>query len=503
MRLGIGGDLVVDPVEASPRLAQRPDGDRPAARRAHPARRRTGVPQPALASRWEGNDAADGLPVPPRPRGAPSPAAGRSRPRTSSPRSSGSSRRATRRWPRCPSRRSPGFRAFVEGEADARQRPHRPRRPRPSASASRRPCRCCPQVLSSPLLSVVDAETIDGDDLAELDLSGAWAVASADDDDLLLERREGAPGRLGGRGAAAATTTRRPPTTPSTTATSTGPPCRPSRYEEAVDDYGDGAFAPFQAELFFGMNLSSPNLDSGAAARGHRAGHRPRRHRRGGVRRPRRSALRRSSPPASSATTPTAARSAPTTRMRRRTSSTSSTPTARCRPSASTSTSRTPSRRWPRWSRTTSRPSASPPSSGRCRSRSTRTSWSPATRQLFSFGWIGAYGSPDAYLAPLFGSAANDNLTNYRSARVDGLLRRARASDAPPRRTPSAGPAAETDVLRGRGRRPDRPVPHPGRGRRPGRGPHHGRRRHRRLGPGPAHRLTRHRLAAPAGRRVR
>ena len=43
-------------------------------------------------------------------------------------------------------------------------------------------------------------------------------------------------------------------------------------------------------------------------------------------------------------------------------------------------------------------------------------------QELFSFGWIGAYRSPDAYLAPLFGSSANDNLTNYRSSQVDGLL---------------------------------------------------------------------------------
>ncbi len=46
---------------------------------------------------------------------------------------------------------------------------------------------------------------------------------------------------------------------------------------------------------------------------------------------------------------------------------------------------------------------------------------------LFSFGWIGAYSSADAYLAPLFGSAANDNLTRFRSAHVDGVLGRARA----------------------------------------------------------------------------
>ena len=67
-------------------------------------------------------------------------------------------------------------------------------------------------------------------------------------------------------------------------------------------------------------------------------------------------------------------------------------------------------------------------------------------QQLFSFGWIGAYASPDAYLAPLFGSAANDNLTNYRSDRVDGLLRRARAgSDA--EENAARWAVAETDVL--------------------------------------------------------
>jgi ABC-type oligopeptide transport system substrate-binding subunit len=50
-------------------------------------------------------------------------------------------------------------------------------------------------------------------------------------------------------------------------------------------------------------------------------------------------------------------------------------------------------------------------------------------QELFSFGWIGAYSSPDAYLAPLFGSAANDNLTRFRSELVDRFLLEARADD--------------------------------------------------------------------------
>jgi ABC-type transport system substrate-binding protein len=52
-------------------------------------------------------------------------------------------------------------------------------------------------------------------------------------------------------------------------------------------------------------------------------------------------------------------------------------------------------------------------------------------QELFSFGWIGGYASPDAYLAPLFGSAANDNLTGYGAASVDAALGAARATGDP------------------------------------------------------------------------
>ena len=67
-------------------------------------------------------------------------------------------------------------------------------------------------------------------------------------------------------------------------------------------------------------------------------------------------------------------------------------------------------------------------------------------QELFSFGWIGAYGSPDAYLAPLFGSAANDNLTGFRSAEVDGLLARARSGVDPPHDA-TRWATAETAIL--------------------------------------------------------
>ncbi|HJR26214.1 MAG TPA: ABC transporter substrate-binding protein, partial [Acidimicrobiales bacterium] len=52
-------------------------------------------------------------------------------------------------------------------------------------------------------------------------------------------------------------------------------------------------------------------------------------------------------------------------------------------------------------------------------------------QQLFSFGWIGGYASPDAYLSPLFRSTSNDNLVALRSADVDYLLGQARAQADP------------------------------------------------------------------------
>lgn len=48
--------------------------------------------------------------------------------------------------------------------------------------------------------------------------------------------------------------------------------------------------------------------------------------------------------------------------------------------------------------------------------------------ELFSFGWIAVYSSPDAYLTPLFGSSSDDNLVGFRSQDVDELLRVAQAA---------------------------------------------------------------------------
>jgi len=51
--------------------------------------------------------------------------------------------------------------------------------------------------------------------------------------------------------------------------------------------------------------------------------------------------------------------------------------------------------------------------------------------ELFRFGWVGTYLSPDAYLAPLFGSNGSDNAFGLKDGDTDKLISSARnATDA-------------------------------------------------------------------------
>ena len=225
MRLGIGGDLVVDPVEASLASPQRPDGDRPAARRAHPARRRRACRSRPSPSRWGANADSTAFRFRARPeahlRQRP---AGHARGRHRLARAGHrDGRHVARRAVAGGGHRLPGLR---RGRGRPRQRAHGPDLPRPSASSSRPPCRCCRRCCRARCSRWSTPRSIDGDDLGALDLSGDWAVASADDDVLTVERRDGAPGSLGGRGAAAVRRRRGGLRRASRRRTSTGPACR-------------------------------------------------------------------------------------------------------------------------------------------------------------------------------------------------------------------------------------------------------------------------------------
>ena len=67
-------------------------------------------------------------------------------------------------------------------------------------------------------------------------------------------------------------------------------------------------------------------------------------------------------------------------------------------------------------------------------------------QQLFRFGWIAPYPSPDGFLYPLFFSGSRSNLVGLTSAAVDDQLRAARASADPAART-AAWVAAERAIL--------------------------------------------------------
>lgn len=426
LRLGIGGPLVVDPVDAS--LAS--SSDLMVLDLLYDGLTRLddqGAPQPALAAEWGANEDftafrfrldsdatfASGRPVTPddvissleRVMAA------------------GDSSLAALSLEAVE-----GFRAFADGEADGVSGLTAPDE-RTVRFGLTTPLSTLPQALSSPVLSVVDPESIDGD-VAETDLSGAWEVAGASGGDLTLERRVEADGE--GLGSVELRAYDSPEA--AYDAFDDGgldwAPVPASRYERALADHGDGAFAPFQAELFFGMNLRASALRTPAMRQAIRlaidrdaiveevyadladplstvvpagvAGHDPGRC------------------PACTLDPEQAADIV-----------------AFLHPDGDVPTVRLDYDESPaqeEMARLVAEDLNDVGIPTRLQPRPLEEYESfivSGDQALFSFGWIGAYGSPDAYLAPLFGSAANDNLTRFRSPQVDGLLERARAGSDP------------------------------------------------------------------------
>lgn len=124
------------------------------------------------------------------------------------------------------------------------------------------PMSVLPQLLSSPVYGVVDVEAIgdaSGADLEDLALSGSWSVDSAQDDEMVLGRRSDRPGHLeevklrSFEDDAAAYEAFDDGEVDWATVPG-------EELEGALERHGDGAFAPFHAELFFGMNVQSTAL---------------------------------------------------------------------------------------------------------------------------------------------------------------------------------------------------------------------------------------------------
>ena len=421
LRIGVGGPLVVDPSQAS--LAS--PSDLMVLDLLHDGLTRldaAGVPQPALAESWEANDTATAFRFI-----LDAEAAYASGRQITSQDVVASLERVMQPGDTSLAALSlesvKGFRAFADGEAEHVSGLSAPG-PRTVRIELAAPLSVLPSVLSNPVLSVVDPDTIEGE-LGALDLSGDWSVASADDGDLVLDRRAGREGNLG-------SVALRAHDDPEAAfdAFEDGDidwaPVPASRYGDAVEEHGTGAFAPFHAELFFGMNVRSAALRSPAL----------------------RSAIRLAIDPEAivQAVYPELADPLPTV-VPAGVAGHDPKRCPECAPDADRAKEviafaypdgKVPTVRID-YDESPAQDQMAEIVASNLKDVGIPTELRPKSldeykafvvsgdQELFSFGWIGAYGSPDAYLAPLFGSAANDNLTRFRSANVDGLLERARS----------------------------------------------------------------------------
>ncbi|MFL6206155.1 MAG: ABC transporter substrate-binding protein [Acidimicrobiales bacterium] len=419
LRLGIGGDLVVDPAEASLASAS----DLMVLDLLHDGLTRlddAGVPHPALAATWTSNPTATAFQF------ALSPQATFSSGRKITPQdviaslervmAAGDSSLAALSLEAVK-----GFADFASGKAKhvSGLSVHSPTKVRIELAT---PLSVLPAVLSSPVLSIVDADTISGDP-ADLDLSGRWAVTSGDDGVLGLEARDDASAlrRVELRGHDDAGEAYEAfedgkvdwAEVPS------------DRYDDAVQAHGDEAFAAFQAELFFGMNIKSPALASA----------------------PLRQAIAFAIDRQSIVDEVYAELADPLTTVvpagigghdpkrcgdctfdpkRAKDVLKVGFPDGKI-PTVHIDFDESPVQQAMADIVADDLDAVGIPTELRSKSLQEYKSFVVSgDQELFSFGWIGAYRSPDAYLAPLFGSSANDNLTNYRSPAVDLLLADAR-----------------------------------------------------------------------------
>lgn len=326
-----------------------------------------------------------------------------------------------------------GFRAFVDGTAAHLAGLSAPAEGTVHLQLTT-PLSVLPIVLSSPVFGIVDVESLDravdvDADLAGLDLSGGWAVAEADGDELRLERRDGADGHLDavrllafddadaafegfeeGQVDWALTPT--------------------ERYREAVDEHGGDHVVPFHAELFFGLNVASPTLANV------------------GLRRAIQAAIDRDAvveevyadradPLATVVPAGVAGHDPDVCDACGHDPARAEQLLAEAFPDGAVPTVHVD------FDTSSSQTAMAELVAEQLEAVGIPTELRPQSleeykqfvvsggQELFSFGWIGGYASPDAYLAPLFTSGSDDNLTGYRSATVDAALGTARRSSDP------------------------------------------------------------------------
>ncbi len=298
------------------------------------------------------------------------------------------------------------------------------------------PMAALPAVLAAPEMGIVSPDAVealeeaDGSDAGGLALSGAWEVGDAEDGILSLGRRPGAPGHLDEvvlrafDDPAAAYASFRDGEVDWALVPG-------SAHDEAVEAYGDEHFAPFHAEVFLGLRVSGPPLDAA----------------------PLRSAIAAAidrdelvaevyadvADPLATVV-PAGVPGHDPDACGDRAACTHDPDVAEAVladaypdgdvPTVSLDFDDSERQEALAEAVAADLEAVGIPTELRPRSRAEYRSFvTSGDQQLFSLGWIGGYASPDAYLAPLFGSTAADNLTGVSSELVDRALGTARRTD--------------------------------------------------------------------------
>ncbi len=325
-----------------------------------------------------------------------------------------------------------GFRAFVDGEADHLAGLTTPDDASVQIALSR-PLVVLPVVLASPQYGIVDVASLDAAagptaTLEDLDLSGAWEIREASGGGLWLEARDGHPSHLDGIVVSSYDTAEA-----AFDAFDAGREdwalVPVDRFGVATEKYGEAAFTPFHAELFFGMRLTSPSLANRE------------------LRRAIASTIDREA--IVSAVYPDLAE--PLSGIVP--DGVAGWDRASCAdcgyphdpdkaagilaaafpdgpiPSVAIDFDESPAQA--AMARIIARDLEDVGITTHLRPKPLAEYQSfvvSGAQELFSFGWIGGYQSPDAYLAPMFGSTSDDNLTGYAAPGVDEALDAARST---------------------------------------------------------------------------
>jgi ABC-type transport system substrate-binding protein len=324
-----------------------------------------------------------------------------------------------------------GFRPFVDGSAPSLAGLTAPD-PQHVQIVTDTPLATLPTILASPVFGLVDTVSLRasvdaGAPGAELDLSGDWAIAEADDGGLLVERREDAAGHLDA-------VELRPydDADAAYAAFEDGDVdwalVPPERYSDAVDDHGDDGITPFHAELFFGLRATSAVLGS-APLRQAIAAAIDRDEIVEAVYADRADPLATVVPDGVSGHVESRCPACGHDPARARSLLASAFPDGAV-PTVPIDFDDTGSQREMAELVAEQLGAVGIPTQLRPTTRDAYEQLvASGGQELFSFGWIGGYASPDAYLAPLFASAADDNLTGFAAASVDASLGQARATD--------------------------------------------------------------------------